>query len=243
MCTVSVVGWGGGLRLACNRDELLSRPIAIPPVIRLCGDRSALLPLDPQPGGTWIAVNDAGVAFVILNVNPRPVPDPSPRLRSRGTIIPALLQCDDAAQAAAAMTDDLNPDDFPPFRLIALDRQTCAEFTFDGQSLATTCRPFDGEPLMYTSSGLGDALVERPRRELFDRIVRSAEACPRRQDEFHLHRWLDRPHLSVLMNRADARTVSRTVIDVSKQRARMQYFADGVEHIYELRTLQRAHSC
>jgi hypothetical protein len=46
---------------------------------------------------------------------------------------------------------------------------------------------------------------------------------------FHCHRWADRPHLSVNMSRADACTVSRTVVSLGAGRVSMTYhaFAEG----------------
>src|SRR5437762_13943150 len=68
VCTVSIISPGDGvLRLACNRDELWSRPDALPPRLMHFGQRQAALPIDPQSGGTWMAVNDAGLTCAILN--------------------------------------------------------------------------------------------------------------------------------------------------------------------------------
>src|SRR5438477_7286592 len=66
MCTVSFIPKHQGFYLAMNRDEKRSRPIAVPPrIVRIAG-RSAIFPLDPN-GGSWIAVNDAGVCLVLIN--------------------------------------------------------------------------------------------------------------------------------------------------------------------------------
>ena len=84
MCTVTIItvdsaaqcapdsgsaARGKGIRLACNRDELRTRPAALPPIIRTFGNRKAIMPVDPISNGTWIAVNDAGIAATLLNVN------------------------------------------------------------------------------------------------------------------------------------------------------------------------------
>ena len=78
---------------------------------------------------------------------------------------------------------------------------------------------------MFTSSGLGDHLVESPRRELFNEMLQNRS--PSMQDAFHRHQWADRPHLSVCMSRPDARTVSHTRIHVTPQRATMLYMPDA----------------
>jgi hypothetical protein len=76
---------------------------------------------------------------------------------------------------------------------------------------------------MLTSCGLGDHLVQTPRRELFEAFVRSGAMTAQVQDAFQQHRWSDRPHVSVRMNRGDARTVSYTVIELGPAAARVWY--------------------
>ena len=83
---------------------------------------------------------------------------------------------------------------------------------------------FGGAPLLFTSSGLGDHLVEGVRRELFDAFFQGpAGEWEAAQDAFHRHRWPGRGHLSVNMKRPDARTVSHAVIDVDGVRVRFRY--------------------
>jgi len=54
---------------------------------------------------------------------------------------------------------------------------------------------------MLTSSGLGDAVVDAPRRQLFERLVlRHERPWPLAQDRFHAHRWPSRPDISVHMD-------------------------------------------
>src|SRR5690349_16175849 len=67
MCTVSIIFTGDRIRLACNRDEQVSRPMACPPEVRTFGSNVAAMPIDPQSDGTWIGVNDAGVMMALLN--------------------------------------------------------------------------------------------------------------------------------------------------------------------------------
>jgi hypothetical protein len=241
MCTVSVIAWRDGIRLACNRDELLSRPPALPPVLRSFGAHRAILPIDPATGGTWIAASDAGLVMALLNVNPTPrrVSDQSPRL-SRGIIIPGILHCD-RIRDAVERAHTLDPDDFPPFRLLILDQHRWTEVFSIGRDLRCTSHRFDGAPLLFTSCGLGDDLVESPRRLLFDHMIRGAGPCPRRQDAFHAHRWPDRPQISVNMSRADARTVSRTVVELADGAIHLRYASDEepfVSSTLELTTLQ-----
>ena len=65
MCTVTLLPLGDHLRVMTNRDELHTRPSAHPPFITRAGAALALMPVDPQGGGTWIAGTSAGLVFAI----------------------------------------------------------------------------------------------------------------------------------------------------------------------------------
>src|SRR5262249_8211042 len=67
MCTVSVVASRGGVRLVCNRDERVSRPVAQPPALHRTAAGVAIYPVDPESGGTWVGVTDRGFAAVLIN--------------------------------------------------------------------------------------------------------------------------------------------------------------------------------
>jgi hypothetical protein len=223
VCTVSVVPDVDGVRIVCNRDEQRSRPPALPPRWFQLGDRRAVYPVDPLSGGTWIAANDAGLVLVLLN---RSATIDRGRLappRSRGAIVPALIG-HDRLVAAFAAGSEFRPYHFDPFQLVGLQGTSLAVLTNDCHRLTKTFVRLE-QPLMWTSSSLGDALVERPRQALFDHLVAEASRGGRRpaQRRFHRHRWDRHPELSVLMNRSDARTVSRTVIDLSTGRVRLHY--------------------
>jgi hypothetical protein len=240
VCTVTVFRLPGDvMRVACNRDELTSRPPALSPrVVRVDG-RRAVMPIDPAGGGTWVAANDACVVMALLNVNALGPhhhagpgasgddPDRTPSnfvrrnqvLRSRGLIIPSLLGCastDDAVDAATCV----HVADYAPFRLVLVNRESLADVVWDGRRLRVRFHAPDDRPAMFTSSGLGDHVVDPPRRALFEELLRARGPGAATQDTLHGHQWLDRPHLSVCMRRAGARTVAHTVVEVSP---------DGVE--------------
>jgi hypothetical protein len=85
-------------------------------------------------------------------------------------------------------------------------------------------RLLGGTPLLFTSSGLGDHLVEGVRRDLFDQFFAAPpDAWETAQDDYHRHRWPDRPHLSVDMERPTARTVSHSLIDLTDSAATVVY--------------------
>jgi hypothetical protein len=227
MCTVSVIPWGAaGIRVVFNRDEQRHRPRAMPPAERIEGGRQALYPVDPAGGGTWIGANDVGLVLALLNVNP-PVPPAGPLRaaagrRSRGAIIPPLLRLPsvDAVLQEAMRIEAAN---YAPFRLLIGSRFGFIGLVADGAGPRPCDAVLPARAAMFTSSGLGDAVVDPPRRQLFDDMLGEGRHSADRQDAYHRHRWPSRDHLSVCMARPDARTVSRTVIELSAQAIEMRY--------------------
>jgi hypothetical protein len=220
MCTVSVVPTADGCRMVCNRDERRTRPIARPPQLRRIGKSRATYPQDPVSGGTWIGVNDSELVVALLNRTSTPgVVRQAPR--SRGSIVPGLLACAsmDRAVKAAEMLDNRI---FEPFRLVVVQRATVAVITCDSTRTSTEAFPLV-LPVMFTSSSLGDALVEPPRSGLFEQLVLAGDDWLRGQFRFHRHRWPERPQISIHMAREDAATVSRTTIDVTPGRIDLEY--------------------
>ena len=227
MCTVSIVPLADGFRLVSNRDESRQRAIARPPeIVEVAGVR-VVRPIDPDSGGTWIAGSDRGLAFTILNLNLEGDPGRVNQARSRGEIIPQLMACATIEEVTAAFLN-LPLDTYRPFRLIVAAARVVVELR---QSPTVALREPVTAPVMFTSSGLGDYLVEAPRRELFDSMMSnggtSASALVSAQDRFHAHQWPTRRHISVTMERPEASTVSRTVLQVEGERVRMEYAAVG----------------
>jgi hypothetical protein len=228
MCTISIIASGGravgepsGVRIVCNRDESHSRPAAAAPRWRGIegADGRAIWPMDMEGGGTWIAASEAGLALALLNLNPAPPlrARAGSRLRSRGLIIPELIGADSAARTMARL-GRLTLRHFAPFRLIAVETfapqgPAILEASWDRTRLEVRRHAREAGAWCFVSSGLGDHLVQ-PRLGLFDELVLHPGPTPERQDDFHRHTWPDRPEISVLMARAEARTVSITTLEI-----------------------------
>jgi hypothetical protein len=199
-----------------NRDERRLRPVAHPPIVHETDRGHAVWPTDPVSGGTWMAATDAGLALAVVNIDGQ---QRSPGLLSRGTIIPRFAGAralDDVLDAWAR----LDASSFAPFRLLAIAR--------DAMVVCTACqRTPDVAPVtrarVFASSSLGDAQVEPLRGELLAQLLH-LEADPwTAQTRFHQHAWPDRRHLSVMMTRVGACTVSQTEIIVTARRVSLVY--------------------
>jgi hypothetical protein len=229
VCTISVVPTADGFRLACNRDERRTRPTASGPRLHRTGAHQALWPVDPQSGGTWIGVNDAGLAMVLLNRHPRNAPASTPT-ESRGVLIPRLLGAARIETVVARARTELRSAGahvpFEPFTLVMIQRHDVATVDYRAGTMAIMRRRLT-RPVMFTSSSLGDELVDPPRRRLFAALVESSRRPLAAQAQFHRHSWPDRPQISVRMTRTDAATVSHTTIDVCGETIAIEYLCSS----------------
>jgi hypothetical protein len=221
MCTISAAysPSGDALRLVISRDESRRRTGAWPPSVFQVEGVSAAWPVDSQAGGTWAAINAHGLAFAILNASP--VATPSRALVepiTRGAIIPCLAAATDLADAERRFAR--GPAHWPcrPFKLIIASLERAVMLTPDDLVDLTM-------PEVWSTSSLGDARVDSPRRALFAELLRASAGDWQAQDRLHQHAWPDRRHLSVLMSRADACTVSRTEIVIGHDRSALRYVA------------------
>jgi len=221
MCTVSVIRLSDELiRVACNRDEQLRRPSALPPRISNYGQQQAIMPIDPSGGGTWIAASSAGLIMTLLNRNTCRSALPAPR--SRGLIIPSLIDCR-SLEEAIDRAWNIEASQYGAFRLVMIDCQSVAEVVSSGGAIEEVRMDNDFRSTFFTSSGLGDQLVEVPRRRLWQQMVTTQETNAAAQDRFHRHSWADRRDVRVCMNRPDAKTVSYSTIEMGRDRIRFRY--------------------
>ena len=219
MCTLTIIArpWGG-YRLVHARDEQRSRGIEAPPAWREAPGGAVLCPTDPDAGGTWVALRGDHCSGV-LNVNIAPNGRAEPT-QSRGRIPIALMgEGSLGARRGWLQGADLRP--YAPFTAFSVapenGRVKVLLVRWDGLKLDVLRDPEDPfEPVCVASSGLGDGCVQC-RVPLFDDMVRS-DPTPEHQDAFHAHMWGDRPEVSVLMSREDARTTSLTTVEVTPGR-------------------------
>jgi hypothetical protein len=233
MCTLSLVSSidGGALRVVMNRDERRLRAAALPPFVSKVGGRRSIFPVDNQEGGTWIAVTDAGLLFALLNAHDdttRAVAGRSDRV-SRGTVIPRVIGAADL-DGVEALWASLDRGGLAPFRLVvsSLDGSRL----FDHSTTLPTgsamrrvewdgpgTRPAD----MFCSSSADERVAVRERGDLFAHLMTTDTDPWRAQDRFHQHSWPDRRHVSVLMSRPDACTVSRTEVVITANWIGLRY--------------------
>jgi len=223
MCTVTFIARKNGYALGMNRDEQLSRVAGLPPSKKMINGCAVLAPSESGVG-TWIALNDAGVTFALINwysistqVNGEPV--------SRGKVVNAACAAKAPDLAAAALAR-LPLQQINPFRLIGVFPTTneIAEWRWDLKTLVRKNHGWRNQ--QWISSGFDELAAQRVRSRTFRAALKEKSA-----GSLGWLRRLHRSHspqagpVSTCMHRADAATVSYTEVNISPTKALMSYNA------------------
>ena len=94
MCTVTFVNINGKTIITSNRDENVSREIAIEPRSYSINNKNIIFPKDPKAGGTWFAVKEDGLVLVLLNGAAEKHQLKSNYSKSRGLVVLDLISSD-----------------------------------------------------------------------------------------------------------------------------------------------------
>jgi hypothetical protein len=224
MCTLSFMPRSNGFYLAMNRDEQRTRAKALPPAVHRCGNHRALYPSEPS-GGTWIGINDVGIALALINWYSKPQLKAAPAF-SRGAIIPRILTAD-LSGSAEGLIRELPMERLNPFRLImiCLKEQTVREFQSDSVTLLEI--PHSWETNHWFSSGLEEPQVEIIRARTCAKMIRDSATdspqTPKILRNLHRSHAPEKGPYSICMHREDACTVSFTEMIVNNSKAAMSY--------------------
>lgn len=225
MCTATWLADGEGLHFLFNRDERRTRPRGLPPRAGARDRVRYLAPIDAAAGGTWIAVNELGLLFALLNRTEEGAA-PATGTLSRGSIIPALVAASSLERAGAALAA-LDLGRLAPFRLAVRDPGAGAMTCFGWDGARLDFEALDPSLGLLCSSSLGDARVTRARAPRWARLFENGRRATlddlRRFQRSHEP---ERSADSVCMHRDDAQTVSHVEILVDGASAVMRY-VDG----------------
>lgn len=137
MCLLAVISRRhpeSPLIVAANRDEWLKRP-ATPMTVLRNDDPRIIGGRDEEAGGTWLAVNDAGLVVGLTN---KPSTDKDPKKRSRGELPLMLAEHRRADRAVESFVESVRADEYNPCWLLVGDRQSLfyIDLTGDGAPIA-----------------------------------------------------------------------------------------------------------
>ncbi|MEQ1947185.1 MAG: NRDE family protein [Bryobacteraceae bacterium] len=209
-----------GYELFANRDELRTRGIALPPAIRERAGVSYIAPADADFGGTWIAINQFGISFCLLN---RPRKRDYGSARSRGLLVLDLTP-QPTVQATSEQLQRENLRPYPPFALAVLGpAQEPLVFEWDGEELRVD--QVERPPYLLTSSSFDPGGVAQNRIRQFVEVRGVAFDANSRAELMALHRSHapEAGPYSVCMHRDDAETVSFSHVVVDGEKITFSY--------------------
>ena len=216
MCTVSWRHADEGYELLCNRDELHTRKPARPPSIKIRSGVQFVAPIDGDHGGSWIAVNEFGLTFCLLNRFPPRCYQPSRPGTSRGHLVLELVHSS-SLDAAHRRLNQLRLESFQPFDLAILQsHKPCLLVHWTGLDLMIEQDGENAMPLL--SSSFDQAGVAKHRRRVFHNLLtHEGKITSALLDEFHRSHAPAASAYSPCMHRQDARTVSFSRVRVSRE--------------------------
>lgn len=156
MCTLVVLrrpGHDWPLVLGANRDEMIARPWRPPG--RHWPDRPEVVAgLDELAGGSWLGLNEHGVAAAILNRFG--TLGPAPGQRSRGELVLEALDHADTRDAVEALVE-IDPRAYRPFNMIIADNRDAFWLRHaDPGERAPSARPLASGLSMIAAGDLDD---------------------------------------------------------------------------------------
>lgn len=221
MCTVTFIPRKTGYCLGMNRDEQRSRQHGLPPTRKVLEGRSVVNPSEPS-GGTWIALNDHGVTFALINWYSVPRRVKANPL-TRGDVVNHLSGALSENAANRGM-EELPLHRINPFRVIGVFPETRAIVEWQWNLKRLVRKRHHWRAQQWISSGFDEPEAQRIRTLAFRAAAKQKSAGS--------VGWLRRLHrshepqvgpFSTCMHRSDAVTVSYTEIAMSRNEAVMRY--------------------
>jgi len=226
MCTLTYLLTETGYELFFNRDEQLSRTLAIPP--KLHQVEQTIYPIDPEGNGTWIAIDKNGCSLVLLNYYQATNNDKNKTYISRGQIILSLLKNNNPTIEGL---NDLDLNQYQAFQLclfadnLSLNNSTVQSVIWNGTKLI-----YSDIDLPITSSSINYCQVKQKRQSKFNQLIDSERPTSEQLKEFHYSKE-SLEQYSVNMLREDARTVSISHIVINKN-ITFEYFDNILNKSY-----------
>lgn len=220
MCTVSFIPAKDKYIITSNRDEKLSRKIAVSPGMFEYNGQKLYFPKDLDAGGSWIVMKENGDAAVILNgafICHKAEP---PYRLSRGIILLDII----STERPSVTFTKINLQDIEPFTLVLLENNCLYEFRWDGNE--KYCRQLDvSRAYIWSSATLYDGLVVKKREQWFATFLND-HPVPTQQDVFNFHHFTgdgDQQNDLLMTREGRYTTFSITSILLTKDRGCIQY--------------------
>ena len=224
MCSVcwkwqdSVEASTAQLLIIFNRDEQKTRAIANPPESIRVGASTALMPIDPDKGGSWIATNEYGLTIALLN-NYEVLPDKATKYESRGIVVKNLSKCCTLPELEESLRAMLLEKAYPAFSLLIWETKSrlVQMYKWDENSLVLS----SPQASFFTSSSWNSEAVQNYRTDSYVNAVINNEVPIR---TFMSSVARGREKWSVYMEREQTQTVSVSTIKVYGTETHFTYY-------------------
>ncbi len=220
MCTVSWLKNEEGYVALFNRDERHTRMPAQAPTFFDIDGTTICAPRDGDFGGTWVGLNEFGISVGLLNRYEDEVTESPSNFVTRGEIVLELLAgrtLDEVRQRF----QKLNPAQFRPFTIFALATgHPVFKADWNGRSLKINPFADDAAPLVSSSF---DTTRARASRQAAYRALTHGGVSLDALLRFHSSHLPASGPYSTCMHRADAQTVSFTMIMVGPDGGALRY--------------------
>ncbi len=218
MCTVSFISSGGQYIITSNRDEHVSRPLAMEPQEETIGSVKVLFPKDTKAGGTWFALNENGSVAVLLNggfVNHAPTGNYT---KSRGLVLLDII----ASENPYALLQEMELYHIEPFTLVLFTTKLL-EFRWDGHQ--KYFRPLDKtKNHIWSSVTLYKDEVIEHRRHLFQKFIDDdLDITAPRVIDFHSYNHDDFENGFIIDRESGLKTFSVTQAILNKEEVVMRH--------------------
>ena len=242
MCTVTFTTGNDAVFIGGNRDEQKSRPAGKPPEIHQSNGMEYLAPTDSKAGGTWIAVNKAGLTLCLLNRYQGNVEQHFKKGEppSRGNIIPGFIHHHNLDLIAKDIEMNMKPEQFRPFTLIALSPNPASAIRWDWNGKNVTTSDEESAPALWISSGYEQHDVETVRKKVFHSFLDDSSQIGLEQlINLHSSQIPEQGAYSIAMMLDHVQTVSTTIVEIQKKSVFMHYHhgyptVDGMWNTFEL---------
>ncbi len=201
MCTVTFYkDLVGNPVLTSNRDEKIHRYTFVPEVYKLA-HINYIAPKDQKASGTWVALDDKGTYYCLLNGGFKKHVSKGNYRQSRGQIILDALQIDDFN----TFYREYSFENIEPFTLIVYQNETLYELVWDGMHKNVNILNAN-EPHIWSSATLYTQQEVELKRQRFNDLFK--EGIPPKKQVIELHK-LDKKQKGFLLKRKDeTKTVS-----------------------------------
>lgn len=220
MCTVSWLKNEEGYALLFNRDERHTRMAAHPPTYFEIDGTTVCAPRDGDFGGTWVGLNEYGISVGLLNRYEDDLTESPSNFATRGKIVLDLLG-GRALDQIQSRFQTLKLAAFRPFTVFAIaPGQPVFKADWNGRSLTLNRHADHTSPL--TSSSHDTFKARSARRVVYHALTRRG-ATLETLLRFHTSHLPEAGPYSTCMHRADAQTVSFTMIMVGPDGGALRY--------------------